>query len=766
MVRSFAALTDHDFELLVADLFGAEEGVRYEAFARGPDQGVDLRREGDDDALHVVQCKHYLHSSLATLRNDARKETKKLAALEPRPTTYRFVTSRRLTRDNKRALKADLAPYIKRQADIWGEDDLELLLGRHPDVERRHIKLWLPSSAQLQSLLAAGTYSRSRALAEEIAQLLPRWVPGQVFHRARELLRERRVCVIAGVPGIGKTTLAKMLLADALDDGFEAIAVSADIEEAWELYSPERPQAFYYDDFLGRTALTVRMGRNEEDRLLMFMRRVARSRSTLFVLTTREYILQQARQLYEQLAVEGIDQQKFLLELSGYSRLDRARIFYNHAFFSGEVSAQARRSLLRDRAYEAIIDHRAYNPRQIEWITGLSGHNLTAADNSDYVNFAVGALDDPTRIWRHGFEHQLDEAQRALLLVLVTMPDRVEHDDLEQAFNAFCVAAGIATRGRAFTRALEVLDDSFVRTYHDVGRVFVRFYDPSVEDFLGGYLADSPADAQLCIRGAIFFEQATKLSGLLAAPEIPPAAVADDIVDALERTFESASCTWWNVYVGRDATDTTTMRRRVNLEERLDTIGRMRGWAEPYSVAPLRDRIAALYSAGLQSLLERWESGRGEEEHALALVRALQARGELTREMVAAAKTLITSGLHYPYAFRHLVTLRRLVPDAFATPEWDELRRSYLIVVEEELANWQEFSALDEIDELESRAAQLGVDLDPTELRQVRERVAQAIDEAEDRAAELADEHRVEDEPEHEEDDGEIEVLFTRLANQ
>jgi hypothetical protein len=64
-----------------------------------------------------------------------------LARLPNRPARYRFVTSRRLTPGNTRALKADLAPYVRRQADIWGEHDLDLLLRRHAEVERRHVKL-------------------------------------------------------------------------------------------------------------------------------------------------------------------------------------------------------------------------------------------------------------------------------------------------------------------------------------------------------------------------------------------------------------------------------------------------------------------------------------------------------------------------------------------------------------------------------------------------------------------------------------------------
>jgi hypothetical protein len=302
------------------------------------------------------------------------------------------------------------------------------------------------------------------------------------------------------------------------------------------------------------------------------MRRVAASRTTLFVLTTREYILQQARELYEQLAIEGVEGRRLLLELQSYSRTDRARIFYNHAFFSGQLTREARQALLANRAYEAIIDHRAYNPRQIEWITGLSGHRLTEEDNADYVSFAVAALDDPARIWRYGFEHQLKEAERAVLLVLVTMPDQVEHDDLERAFEAFAEVARISTRRRAFERALRVVDDSFVRTSQGVGKIFVRAYDPSVADFLASYLQESPADARLTVRGAVFFEQVRALNRLLRNTPLMGQFVSD-YIDAVERCLDAPTSSWHQVYFGREATEPTTTREWERLEERVDFLG-------------------------------------------------------------------------------------------------------------------------------------------------------------------------------------------------
>lgn len=763
-MHSYAGLTDHDFELLVADLLGTDESRSYEVFARGPDLGVDLRFEDDDCGWHVVQCKHYTHSTMSTLRRDARKEARKLARLTPAPASYRFVTSRRLTPGNKRDLKADLAPFIRRQAHILGEDDLELLLGRHAAVERRHIKLWLPSSAQLQTLMAAATYSRSKAMAEQIRDLLPRWVSSHAFFEARDMLRRGHVCVIAGVPGIGKTTLAKILLADAINDGYEPVWVSADIDEANDVWDATERHVFYYDDFLGREALTRRLVKNEEDRLLEFMRRVTASKTKLFVLTTREYILQQAGQLYDQLAVEGIEGRKFLLELDGYTRSDRARIFYNHAFSSGQLSRGARRALLKDRAYEAVIDHPAYNPRQIEWITGLAGHELTEADNADYVGFAVAALDDPIRVWRHGFEHQLDDAQRALLLALASMPNDVEHHDVQRAFEGFCAAAGISTRGRAFETALKVLDDSFVRSDHDRDSIFVTVYNPSVADFLLSYFSTSPTDAILAVRGAAFFEQVEKLGRLARTPELSPA-LSVEYVDAVERCFDAPSCSWWEVYFGRDATRPTTTRRRASPEDRVDVIGQMKTWPGPYREEPIHTRIRDLYTTRKKAVRAAWAEGRGEPNDVLRLLRAMQRRGEGIQAFAIAAKTVVTSNLHYPQAFGSLLALRDLAPTIFEADEWAGLRRAFFVVADEELTNWHEMRDADQVDDIERYANRMDVDLDGSLVREARELLEERIAEAEERAEEESDEREVEDEPELEDADAEIEAMFIRLAD-
>ena len=81
-MRSYEELSDHDFELFVADLFGTVENERYEVFARGPDLGIDLRHEHKNGTLDVIQCKHYIHSSMSDLRAAARKEAHRLGTCQ------------------------------------------------------------------------------------------------------------------------------------------------------------------------------------------------------------------------------------------------------------------------------------------------------------------------------------------------------------------------------------------------------------------------------------------------------------------------------------------------------------------------------------------------------------------------------------------------------------------------------------------------------------------------------------------------------------
>ncbi len=226
----FRSLSPHDFELLCRDILQKPLGVRLESFTAGRDSGIDFRYRTKTDTL-IAQVKHYADSGYdALVRVLKQKERPKLEALKP--TRYILATSVGLTPQRKDELFAVLSPWCVAASDILGKDDINNLLTQYEDIERQHFKLWLTSAGVLERVLHAGIFGDTEAHLDRIRLRLSRYVPNPSFERAQKLLEKARFCIVAGIPGIGKTTLVEVLLADLVDrQGFTAFRVAHDLSE-------------------------------------------------------------------------------------------------------------------------------------------------------------------------------------------------------------------------------------------------------------------------------------------------------------------------------------------------------------------------------------------------------------------------------------------------------------------------------------------------------------------------------------------------------
>lgn len=237
----FRTLSPLDFEELVRDLLQAEFGLFFESFGPGRDLGIDFRFATAEGSA-VVQAKHYANARADALVRTARGENDKIGRLKP--ARYIFATSVSLTPMLKSKLQNAMPSAPLEQQDVLGRADLNNLLGRHADVHKKHFKLWLASTEVLERILHSGVYNRTQAEMDVIKAMVPKFVQNDSISEAETILQENGALIIAGEPGVGKSTLARMLVWLHAEQGWK-ISVIDDIGEAFAITSEDEKRLVF-----------------------------------------------------------------------------------------------------------------------------------------------------------------------------------------------------------------------------------------------------------------------------------------------------------------------------------------------------------------------------------------------------------------------------------------------------------------------------------------------------------------------------------------
>lgn len=474
----FSTLNDKDFEELVVDLLSAEFKQRIERFKPGKDGGVDGRFYNINGEEQILQCKHWIKSGVPALINYlSSTEFDKVRKLDP--SKYFLITSLPLSKLNKTQIKNIFGDYIEQEDQILGKEDLNDLLKKHNHVERTHYKLWASSTAVLETILNADVLGTSRYKVEEINRNSKKYVITESHHEAIHMLDEKGSIIISGLPGIGKTTLADQICRNYLAQGFEFYYIEDSISNIEKVYNEERTQIFYFDDFLGSNYLEA-LHNSEDSKIAAFIRRVERNKTKRFILTSRTNILNQGKRLSTAFEMQNIQRNEYELILENLKSIDKAKILYNHIFFSN-LSEDFINELYLDERYRVIINHKDFNPRIISFIT--DSQRLTEIKKEEYWFYIETVLKDPSQIWGNVFDRQTDGLSKEIISVVVLNKGEIEENKLKEIYHKLCHKADVDNL-RTFNFVMKALTGSLVNRNISRNSVNYTLFNPSIADYI------------------------------------------------------------------------------------------------------------------------------------------------------------------------------------------------------------------------------------------------------------------------------------------
>lgn len=475
-------LSPYEFEMLSRDLLQKHLDIYLESFGEGQDGGIDLRCSKGE--YLVVQAKRY--KDYKSLFFNLKKEQTKVEKLKPE--RYVITTSVSLSPENKENIRKLFTPYIISNEDIFGKEDLNNLLANFPEVEKNYYKLWLASVDVLNNILHSQVINQSKFLLDEIQEKIGVYVQTNSFQESLSIIKSNNYVIISGSPGIGKTTLAEMLVFHLLSKGMEEFVFLSDsINDGYKFYNENKRQIFLFDDFLGRNFLQNSLPTNEEKQILRFINKIQSSSNKILIFTTREYILNQAKQKFD---VFEKDLSKCILDISKYSTLVKAKILYNHLFVN-EIPFEYVDEIINQNYLFKIISHTNYNPRIIESFTQNKLWKETTT--KEFPSKLISLFDDPFLVWQHVYENQISSISRIVLNSILISGNEIEYNQLFNQVKCYIHenknSFDFNVNNHNFKLAIRELENSLIQINKNYGgSLIVQYQNPSIQDFLVNYI--------------------------------------------------------------------------------------------------------------------------------------------------------------------------------------------------------------------------------------------------------------------------------------
>lgn len=503
-------LNDYEFEALSLDIMQKILDTKLYRFPKGKDGGIDLCDEIDKPKI-IIQAKHYKDNN-SLKYNIEKYERKKVEKLNPE--NYYLCTSCELTKNKKIEIYNILKPYMESANNIISGIDISDFIEKeeNQDIVKKHYKLWLAASNVLSLVNNKKIFIDCDELVYDIEKKSKFFVETKGYINALEKLKKENVIIIVGAPGVGKSTISKMILLKYVSEGYSVrYASDNNIGDIKNILSndKESKEIVLLDDFLGQHYLNLK--ESEPNELKTLCAFIKRNPNKKLIMNSRITILSEARNkfiTFDEL-MEEYDENKYLIDLDKMSQVEKAKILYNHFYFNN-LPKEYFIEIQKGSRYLNIIRHRNYNPRIIEYVTKNKRVKLIKVEN--YYKYIMDNLDNPKDVWKDEFENRLESSDRKLMFTLYSLTNRyIDINLLNRVYGKYINKdSQIDKSVNIFERVTSRLSDSLVNKIPKDKNIEIGVLNPSINDYMKNELDSNINQIMDIVKSAVYIEQILK----------------------------------------------------------------------------------------------------------------------------------------------------------------------------------------------------------------------------------------------------------------
>ena len=506
-------LSSYDFELLCRDIMKKKLKLDTELFTfkSGKDGGIDICSLEIDSPKVMIQAKHYIGSKFSDLKKVMNNEKEKVQNVNPK--NYYLITSLSLTKKNKEKIIDIIGKnFMQDISYIVSYEDINMFLDdpQNIDILKKHYKLWLFSTNVFELIQSRDILFDEEMFMFEVKEESQKFVKTDFYEKILKILNKENLVIITGNPGTGKTTLSKMLVLNYIAEGYKIkISNTNDISKIKQSLSTNKKekQLILLDDFLGQHYLELN-NKTLKDVYLTIKYIKENYKNTKIILNSRITILNEAEEEENKFKdfMTKEKNKKILVDTTEISYLDKAKILYNHLYFS-EMRNEFLEDIKRNKNYLKIITHKNYNPRIVEYMTISNRFN----EPKKYAKEFLKNLENPIEIWKKQFE-KMNEEDRIFLFTLYSLTNyNIEENVLKDVVNKRLATRNKDTTLNFFEKSLKKLIESLITIKLYDNKTLISVLNPSVNDFLENELKNNLVECSDIIKNSIYIEQILKI---------------------------------------------------------------------------------------------------------------------------------------------------------------------------------------------------------------------------------------------------------------